>query len=60
MRTFETNDVCTNNRLLHRYLTDGVESIDFIDGKTVYHTVKLIYYDNIENNEFLVVNQLEI
>ena len=26
----------------------------------MYYTIKLIDYDNIKNNEFLVVNQLEI
>ena len=60
IRTFETNDVFTNNKLFHKYLTEGIEITDFIDGKTVYHTVKLIDFDNIKNNEFLVVNQLEI
>ncbi len=60
IRNFETNDVFTNNRLFHKYLTEGIETTDFINGKTEYHTVKLIDYNNIENNEFLVVNQLEI
>ena len=60
IRTFETNDVFTNNKLFHKYLTEGVEVTDFINGETKYYTVKLIDYDNIENNDFLVVNQLEI
>ena len=60
IQNFETNDVFTNNKLFHKYLTEGIEITDFIDGKTVYHTIKLIDFDNIKNNEFLVVNQLEI
>ena len=60
IQNFETNDVFTNNKLFHKYLTEGIEINDFIDGKTVYHTIKLIDFDNIKNNEFLVVNQLEI
>ena len=60
IQNFETKDVFTNNKLFHKYLTEGIEISDFIDGKTVYHTVKLIDYDNIQNNTFLVVNQLEI
>ncbi len=60
IRTFETNDVFTNNKLFHKYLTEGIEITDFINGKTAYHTIKLIDFDNIKNNEFLVVNQLEI
>ena len=60
IQNFETNDVFTNNKLFHKYLTEGIEVTDFINGKTVYHTIKLIDFDNIKNNEFLVVNQLEI
>ena len=60
IQNFETNDVFTNNKLFHKYLTEGIDITDFINGKTAYHTIKLIDFDNIENNEFLVVNQLEI
>ena len=60
IRTFETNDVFTNNKLFHKYFTEGVEVTDFINGETKYYTIKLIDYDDIENNDFLVVNQLEI
>ena len=60
IRTFETNDVFTNNKLFHKYLTEGVEVTDFINGETVYSTVKLIDYDKADRNEFLVVNQLEV
>lgn len=60
IRTFETNDVFTNNKLFHKYLTEGVEVADFINGETVYNTIKLIDYKDINNNDFLVVNQLEI
>ena len=37
-----------------------MEVTDFINGETKYYTIKLIDYDDIENNDFLVVNQLEI
>ncbi|MBE6048424.1 MAG: HsdR family type I site-specific deoxyribonuclease, partial [Clostridium sp.] len=60
IRTFETNDVFTNNKLFHKYLTEGVEVTDFINGETVYSTVKLIDYKEPEKNDFLVVNQLEV
>ena len=33
IRTFETNDVFTNNKLFHKYLTEGVEVTDFINGE---------------------------
>lgn len=60
IRTFETNDVFTNNKVFHKYLTEGVEVSDFINGETVYSTVNLVDYGNINNNEFLAVNQLEV
>ena len=60
IRTFETNDVFTNNKLFHKYLTEGVEVTDFINGETVYSTVKLINYKEPDKNDFLVVNQLEV
>ena len=60
MKNFDTNDVFTNNKTFHQYLTEGIEISDFIDGKTKYYRVNLIDYDNPSNNDFLVVNQLEI
>ena len=60
IRTFDTNDVLTNNKVFHKYLTEGVEVTDFINGETVYFTVKLIDFNKVTNNNFLVVNQLEI
>ena len=52
IRTFETNDVFTNNKLFHKYLTEGVEVTDFINGETKYYTIKLIDYDKVKNNDF--------
>lgn len=60
MKNFDTNDVFTNNKTFHQYLTEGIEISDFIDGKTKYYRVNLIDYENPANNDFLVVNQLEI
>ena len=52
LKNFETNDVFTNNKLFHKYLTEGIEITDFINGKTVYHTVKLIDFNNIKTTNF--------
>ena len=60
IKNFDTNDVFTNNKTFHRYLTEGVEISDFIDGKTEHYLIKLIDFEQISNNDFLVVNQLEI
>lgn len=42
MKNFDTNDVFTNNKTFHQYLTEGIEISDFIDGKTKYYRVNLI------------------
>lgn len=60
IRHFETNDVFTNNKVFHKYLTETVEVAEFVNGKTVYHRVRLIDWEVPENNDFLVVNQLEV
>ncbi len=60
IRNFETNDVFTNNKLFHKYLVEGVEVSDFVDGEVVYHTIKLIDFEIPKNNDWLVVNQLEV
>lgn len=60
IRHFETNDVFTNNKLFHQYLVEGVEVGDFAEGETTYYTIWLIDYKNIEQNDWLVVNQLEV
>lgn len=60
IRHFEINDVFTNNKLFHKYLVEGVEVTDFIDGETIYNTIQLLDIEDIEKNDWLVVNQLEI
>ncbi|MEP6794920.1 MAG: HsdR family type I site-specific deoxyribonuclease, partial [Saprospiraceae bacterium] len=49
-----------NNYQFHKYLTDGVE-IEYRKGERIAgDKVWIIDYDDPENNEFLVVNQLTI
>lgn len=60
IRHFETNDVFTNNKLFHKYLVEGVEVSDFVEGEVVYQTIKLIDFETPSNNDWLVVNQLEV
>lgn len=57
---FETNDVLTNNKMFHKYLTEAVVVPELVNGETVYHHVRLIDWETPENNDFLVVNQLEV
>lgn len=60
VKNFDTNDVFTNNKVFHRKLTESIEIAEFVDGETVYHRVHLVDWNDPENNDFLVVNQLEI
>lgn len=60
IRNFETNDVFTNNKIFHNYLVEGVEVSDFVNGEVEYHTIKLIDFETPSNNDWLVVNQLEV
>lgn len=57
---FDTNDVFTNNKVFHRKLTENVEVAEYVDGETIYHRVRLINWEHPEQNDFLVVNQLEV
>jgi type I restriction enzyme, R subunit len=41
-------------------MTETVEVAEFANGETVCHRVRLIDWEVPENNDFLVVNQLEI
>lgn len=48
------------NEQFHNYLQNSVEVSCQNNGKTEYHRVKLIDFDNVENNSFVVANQWTI
>jgi type I restriction enzyme, R subunit len=53
--------VIDNNEAFHNLLTDGVDvKFGIGDGKSKSDKVMLIDFDNLENNEFLAVNQLTV
>ena len=56
----ETPVLIKNNHIFHKYLIEGlpVEFNDKKENKTDY--IKLIDFENIENNRFLVVDQLTV
>ncbi|MEK4495504.1 type I restriction endonuclease subunit R [Ureibacillus sp. FSL W8-0352] len=60
LQHFDTNDVFTNNKMFYKYLTENLEIPEFVDGETIYHRIQLIDWDRPENNDFLIVNQLEV
>ena len=49
-----------NNRRFHRMLTDGVDVSYMRDGREVHDKVWLLDLDDVENNDWLVVNQFTI
>ncbi len=56
----ETPILYENNRRFHKYLTDGVDVEYQQNGQTQYKTVKLIDFDKIDHNDWLVVNQFRV
>lgn len=53
-------DLITNNKDFHRLLVEKVKIPYTQDGYPRSHEVALIDFDNLENNEFLAVNQFTI
>ncbi len=49
-----------NNQDFHRLLTDGVPVEYQADDRIVHDHAKLIDFENLENNEFLAVNQFTV
>ena len=49
-----------NNRRFHTYLSAGVDVEYQADGRVVYDQVKLIDFDHLDNNDWLVVNQFTV
>ena len=48
------------NRQFHRWLTDGVPVEINLDGETLGDRVKLIDFGNVDNNEWVAINQFSI
>lgn len=55
-----SNDIMTNNEKFHQMLCDGVTVEHFQDGQSVGLQVKLIDFDNFQNNDLWAVNQFVI
>jgi len=50
----------SNNEKFHNFLTDGIAVEYLKDGKDKTANIKLIDFENIENNDFCVINQFTI
>jgi type I restriction enzyme, R subunit len=53
-------DLLNNNEIFHRYLTEGITVEYQKDGDTRGEQVWLIDWKNLDNNEFLAVNQFTV
>ncbi|WP_199897935.1 HsdR family type I site-specific deoxyribonuclease, partial [Flavobacterium sp. B17] len=56
----ESTDALISNETVHKYITEGVEVEVRLEDGVRGQQVKIIDYENPENNEFLVINQLTI
>ena len=55
-----SSDLLNNNEIFHKYLTEGITVEYQKNGETRGEPVNLIDWHNIDNNEFLVVNQFTV
>ncbi len=55
-----SSDLLNNNEKFHKYLTEGITVEYQKNGETRGEPVNLIDWHNIDNNEFLVVNQFTV
>jgi len=60
VQRIQSPELITNNDQFHRYLTDGVPVQYRIGNRERGDSVSLIEFANIENNEFLAVNQYTV
>ncbi|NVL89538.1 MAG: type I restriction endonuclease subunit R [Desulfobacterales bacterium] len=56
----ESPSLIENNRRFHLMLTDGVDVSYMQDGREVHDKVWLLDLDDLENNDWLVVNQFTV
>ena len=56
----ESLNLIENNKQFHQYLTEGIPVESKDKDETRCDFVKIIDFDNIENNYFLIVNQMTI
>ena len=56
----ETASLIENNRRFHRMLTEGIDVSYMDNGREVFDKVWLVDLDNLENNDWLAVNQFTV
>jgi len=57
IRNLDHNNTILNNKQFTKYLLEGISVPIQEDGKTKYKTVKILDFENIQNNTFKAINQ---
>ena len=60
VKNLDQNNLVKNNKIFSEYLHTGVSVPIYTKEGVIYQTVKLIDFEDIDNNEFLVTNQFTI
>lgn len=60
VKNLDQNNLVKNNKQFTKYLHTGISVPEYTKDGVIYHTVKLIDFDDVDNNEFLVTNQFTI
>lgn len=60
IRNLDHNNTILNNKQFTEYLLNGVQVPIQEQGETKYRTVKLVDFDNVNNNTFKAINQYTI
>lgn len=60
IRNLDHNNTILNNKEFTSYLLDGVSVPETINGESKYKTIKLIDFNNVDNNIFKAINQYTI
>ena len=60
IRNLDNNNTILNNKQFTKYLLEGIPVPIQEDGETKYKTIKIIDFENIQNNTFKAINQYTI
>ena len=60
VKNLDQNNLVKDNKQFTKYLHTGISVPEYTKDGVIYHTVKLIDFENVDNNEFLVTNQFTI
>ena len=60
VRNLDHSNTILNNKQFTKYLLEGISVPTQENGETKYKTIKIIDFDNIQNNEFKAINQYTI